>query len=167
MYEHLGSPNKNIGDAFLLVWKFSQEDVKITEKGNEDVLELIPSSKVSQMADLSVLALVKMTASIARSETLQKYKNNQGLQNRIPNYFGPKMGFGLHVGWAIEGPIGSEYKIDASYLGPDVHMASRLEGATKGYGTGLLITGALYDLMTESKHHNLRWVDRVLPDGDT
>lgn len=76
------------------------------------------------------------------------------------------MGFGLHVGWAIEGPIGSEYKIDASYLGPDVHMASRLEGATKMYETGLLITGALYDLMTESKSF-LRQVDRVIPDGDT
>jgi class 3 adenylate cyclase len=28
-YEHLGSPNKNIGDAFLLVWKFAQGDCKI------------------------------------------------------------------------------------------------------------------------------------------
>ena len=26
------------------------------------------------------------------------------------------LGFGLHCGWAIEGAIGSEYKIDASYL---------------------------------------------------
>ena len=24
------------------------------------------------------------------------------------------MGFGLHVGWAIEGTIGSKFKIDAS-----------------------------------------------------
>ena len=31
VYEHLGSPNKNIGDAFLLVWKFGQQDVKVTE----------------------------------------------------------------------------------------------------------------------------------------
>ena len=59
------------------------------------------------MADLAVLSLVNMSGSIARSETLQKYKNNKGLQARIPNYLGVKMGFGLHVGWAIEGPIGS------------------------------------------------------------
>ena len=26
------------------------------------------------------------------------------------------MGFGMHIGWAIEGAIGSKYKIDASYL---------------------------------------------------
>lgn len=32
------------------------------------------------------------------------------------------MGFGLHFGWAIEGSIGSEYKIDASYLSPNVYI---------------------------------------------
>lgn len=48
----------------------------------------------------------------------------------MPNYC-VKMGFGLHVGWAIEGAIGSFYKIDASYLSPNVNMASRLEAATK------------------------------------
>ena len=58
------------------------------------------------------------------------------------------MGFGLHVGWAIEGPIGSEFKIDASYLGSHVNMASRLEGATKAYGIPILISRDLYDLMT-------------------
>lgn len=56
------------------------------------------------------------------------------------------MGFGLHVGWAIEGAIGSEYKIDASYLSPNVNMASRLEAATKQYGVPILISGALYKI---------------------
>lgn len=41
------------------------------------------------------------------------------------------MGFGLHTGWAIEGAIGSQYKIDASYLSPNVNISSRLDGATK------------------------------------
>jgi len=41
------------------------------------------------------------------------------------------MGFGLHCGWGIEGAIGSDFKIDASYLSPNVNMASRLEAATK------------------------------------
>ena len=31
-----------------------------------------------------------------------------------------QLGFGLHLGWAIEGAIGSHFKIDASYLGPHV-----------------------------------------------
>lgn len=78
-----------------------------------------------------------------------------------------KMGFGLHFGWAIEvnqynnmvnlncclynkqGAIGSDFKIDASYLSPNVNMASRLEAATKQFGTGLLISGALRDILTD------------------
>lgn len=62
---------------------------------------------MSQKADLAVLALVRMIADMTRAECLQKYKLNKGLQQRIPNYGGVKMGFGLHIGWAIEGPIGS------------------------------------------------------------
>ena len=78
------------------------------------------------MADLAVLSFVRMIAEITKSYNLLKYKNNKDLKNRIKNYKGVKMGFGLHVGWSIEGPIGSEYKVDASYLGPSVNMASRL-----------------------------------------
>jgi class 3 adenylate cyclase len=54
--------------------------------------------------------------------------------------FRVSMGFGLHIGWAIEGAIGSEYKIDASYLSPNVNMASRLEAATKQFGTSILMS---------------------------
>jgi len=69
-----------------------------------------------------------------------KYRTHPKLVERMPNYT-VKMGFGLHVGWAIEGAIGSEFKIDASYLSPNVNMASRLEAATKQYGVPILISG--------------------------
>jgi class 3 adenylate cyclase len=58
------------------------------------------------------------------------------------------MGFGLHVGWAIEGAIGSEYKIDASYLLPNVNMASRLEAATKQFGTTILLSDDFVALLS-------------------
>lgn len=61
---------------------------------------------------------------------MQKYAKHKGLNQRMKNYE-VKMGLGLHFGWSIEGAIGSYYKIDASYLSPNVNMASRLEGATK------------------------------------
>jgi class 3 adenylate cyclase len=59
-----------------------------------------------------------------------------------------RMGFGLHIGWAIEGAIGSEYKIDASYLSPNVNMASRLEAATKQYDVPILISSSMYNNLT-------------------
>jgi len=75
---------------------------------------------------------------------MRKYANHAGLNKRMPNYE-VKMGFGLHQGWAIEGAIGTQFKIDASYLSPNVNMASRLEEMTKAYDAPILISGDLYD----------------------
>jgi hypothetical protein len=92
---------------------------------------LVETKRVKQLADLAVLSFVRMIAEINKSFKLLKYKKNPALKNRIKDYKGVKMGFGLHVGWSIEGPIGSEFKVDASYLSPSVNMASRLEAGTK------------------------------------
>jgi class 3 adenylate cyclase len=70
------------------------------------------------------------------------YRLDDRLQKRMPNYK-VKIGFGLHMGWGIEGAIGSEFKIDASYLSPNVNMAGRLEASTKQYGVPLLISNDL------------------------
>lgn len=96
---------------------------------------------------MAFISFLKIIAQIKKSRKLLRYKENKALNERIPNYQ-IKMGFGLHVGWAIEGAIGSFYKIDASYLSPHVNMASRLEAATKQFGVPLLISGELQTLFS-------------------
>ena len=132
-----GAANKNIGDAFLLVWKFPENEVK-PDPNNPSMLVLSESRQVKQIADMSVISFMKIVAGINLSKKLKKYKEHKGLNERMPNY-AVRMGFGLHIGWAIEGAIGSEFKIDASYLSPNVNMASRLEAATKQFGVPILI----------------------------
>lgn len=83
------------------------------------------------------------------------------MKKRIPG-FEIRMGFGLHFGWAIEGAIGSHFKIDASYLSPNVNMASRLEAATKQFGTPILISGTLRDILSDKCKKHLRLIDRVI-----
>jgi len=158
-----GAANKNIGDAFLLVWKFPEDEVEC-DPNDPSLLKLKETTKVSQLADMSVLSFLKVLAGIYKSKKLEKYRHNEGLNQRIKNY-SVKMGFGLHVGWAIEGAIGSEYKIDASYLSPNVNMAARLEAATKQFGVPLLISGALQSLCTEDTKKHLRHIDRVTVKG--
>ena len=143
VYKYLGTANKNIGDAFLLVWKLQERNMLRTPGSDE--LELIPSTEVQQLADVSMISFLKVIAQLKRSRKLAKYKNHDGLCNRIEDPYEVKMGFGLHIGWAIEGAIGSFYKIDASYLSPNVNLASRLEAATKQFGVPLLFSGQLYD----------------------
>lgn len=76
------------------------------------------------------------------------------------------MGFGLHVGWAIEGAIGSEYKIDASYLSHNVNMASRLEAATKQFGVPLLMSEAFFDILSPTTKRRVRQIDTVSVKGE-
>jgi class 3 adenylate cyclase len=71
--------------------------------------------------------------------SLTQLSQQAELQRRCPGYE-ISMGYGLHCGWAIEGAIGSDLKIDASYLSPNVNLASRLEAASKQYHVPLLFS---------------------------
>lgn len=62
---------------------------------------------------------------------------------------------------------GSEYKIDASYLSPNVNLASRLEAATKQYGVSLLLSAAFVDCLSTSVRSRVRQVDCVTVKGST
>lgn len=160
-----GAANKNIGDAFLLVWKFPEEcmeeSIGMDKRKNITVNDSI---KVTQIADMSLLSFLKIMAAINKDPTILKYRENEGLKAVMPNYK-VQMGFGLHVGWAIEGAIGSEFKIDASYLSPNVNMASRLEAATKQYGVPLLLSGAMFRLFSRETKMECRQIDRVTVKG--
>ncbi|EGR27667.1 hypothetical protein IMG5_191510 [Ichthyophthirius multifiliis] len=159
--QYLGQANKNIGDSFLLVWKFQENDYFFNVYNQ---LELKKEKRISELADLPIHAFLNIMAQITLSKKLQKYQLNAKLNQRLPN-FKVKMGFGLHVGWAIEGAIGSNYKIDASYLSPNVNMSARLEAATKQFGTNLLISGKLYEILTPKCQKQCRHIDRVLVKG--
>lgn len=160
--KYSGAANKNIGDAFLLVWKFNDDCVEVDSA--KDEIKLIQGERVNQLCDMSMISFLKIISQLKRSRKMHVYKNHAGLNQRMPNY-SVKMGFGLHVGWAIEGAIGSFYKIDASYLSPNVNMAARLEAATKQFGTPLLISGQLYDFFSAETRSYCRQIDCVTVKG--
>jgi hypothetical protein len=52
-----GQSNKNIGEAFLLVWRYDKEDYSLNEKG---LLQLHKTDKVRGYSDMAVLAFIKV-----------------------------------------------------------------------------------------------------------
>jgi len=148
IHDFFGSPNKNVGDAFLLVWRLSGFN----------------ESKQRRLADMSLMSFVKIIAQISKSSQLAEYRNHPKLVKRLPNYR-VRMGFGLHSGWAIEGAIGSEFKIDASYLSPNVNMAARLEACTKQYGSSILVSEMLQKLLSEPFGDECRLIDNIVLSG--
>jgi len=87
---------------------------------------------------MSLLSFIILIAALKKSRKMVKYNTHKGLNERMPGYQ-VKLGLGLHMGYSIEGALGSYYKIDATYLSPHVKMAERLEGATKAFGVPLLL----------------------------
>ena len=144
--ENGGSPNKNIGDAFLLVWKEDSDD------GSKNP------------ADGALRAFLRTIEEVKADETLKELAQNSELQERLPG-FETQLGFGLHLGWSIEGAIGSDQKIDATYLSPHVNISARLESATKQYGTQLLMSGEFVEALSHEMRPSCRKIDVVTVKG--
>lgn len=76
---NLGSPNKNIGDAFLLVWKFPESEVLRDYRSSD--LKLANSETVRQITDLSLVSFMKIIAKLNRSYDILKWRQNTKLLN--------------------------------------------------------------------------------------
>jgi class 3 adenylate cyclase len=70
--QHMGSANKNIGDAFLLVWKMPNW---LEKKGISNPLVL--STVTQSMADLSLFSFLKIYAETNRASSLAVYTKNK------------------------------------------------------------------------------------------
>lgn len=143
-----GAANKNIGDAFLLTWKI---DDKLT------------AEQISSLADQALLTFCKALIELNRYQDFIcnfSVSATARLLKRFPDYT-VRIGSGLHVGWAIEGAIGSNRKIDASYLSPHVGATEFLESSTKAYGVSLLMSEPFAKLLSPAAMKYVRQVDRI------
>ena len=160
---HGGSANKNVGDAFLLVWKFPA-DVSLEDVERPEFAPPERRAAVARVCEGALASFVAIIAGLRRSAKLNAYSNDARLAARMPD-FEVKMGFGLHVGWAIEGAIGSEHKVDASYLSPNVNLSARLEAATKQFDVPILISERFVNACGAGVARACRQIDRVVVKG--
>lgn len=205
--EH-GQCNKNLGPAFLMVWRigdFSEVHKKkqvATEKLFRDnpkgtknrsnlrhrrhltpgrvpytgrrpkahpdasireiQLESLPG--IQAFTDRALLGMLKSFAGIHRDNNLNVWKNDFRLSAGVSAYRVDII-YGMDAGWAVEGAVGSEYKIDATYLSPHVNMASRMMSAAKQYGVTILLSKAVEKLLSKNCRKKLRHLDTVYVKG--
>ena len=163
-----GAANKNIGDAFLLTWKLGSAPATapalmpslsmFSEGGEENLLA----------ADKALYSLLKTMVEMIRYEDfICNFSPTAlgALYERMPRYK-CRIGCGLHVGWAIEGAIGSDKKIDASYISPHVNWSEHLESSTKEYGVAVLMSEPFHDLLSPEAKLHCRQVDRIKKGDD-
>ncbi|KAF4759000.1 hypothetical protein FOZ63_024455 [Perkinsus olseni] len=156
-----GVSNQNIDNGFLLVWKLeSQYDPQLKQELKSEVV-----MKRSKTADRALFCGMKMIAELQRL-LLRGTSATKGdapftltsLQSTIAAV---DVGIAFHVGWAIEGPVGSDFKIDATYLGPDVTRTLALQDLTKVYDAPILTSSKLYFMASVRTKERFMLVDYV------
>lgn len=130
---HQGTIDKYIGDAVMAFWNAPADDPNHTVNACRAIL-----------------------ACLAANEALNKEFRREGW----PPY---ETRFGLHVGDAVVGNIGSSDRMNYTALGATINLASRLEGLNKNYGTRVLVSAAV---RARASHAFLfRSVDSIRPKG--
>ena len=76
-----------------------------------------------------------------------------------------RIGIGLHTGPLMMGIIGDGQRLDAAVVADAVNTAARMEGLTKYYGAGLLISEAVYAQLPEPAAYAHRFLARVRVKG--
>jgi class 3 adenylate cyclase len=171
VHSYGGSANKNVGDAFLLSWLLDEDPSSATRRSTPGVTSSPALTAKNNQADKALLSVVRICMALqhdayyiepmgdgARDALLAKLKGRKGPV--------VQMGFGLHAGKAVQGAIGSQRKIDATYVSEAVERAEFLESSTKKYGLKLLMSDSFHRLLHSSNRRRCRKVDQILIRND-
>jgi hypothetical protein len=147
-----GVPNKNTGNGFLNTW------IDSDRRGSAE-------------ADAVLLSHRRTVQGIRDSERITELLLKKDVeryfppkQQRFGRYY-PQLCFGLHYGAAVEGAIGTDLKVDASYLGSEVQMVEAIMALTKVYDVPIILTGPVFDRLSDEWKQTCRKIDRVHAKG--
>jgi len=76
-----------------------------------------------------------------------------------------KIGVGLNTGALMLGTVGGKNRMDGTVISDAVNLASRMEGMTKGFDIGLLISENTYFKLKNPSIYAIRMLDRVKVKG--
>jgi two-component system, sensor histidine kinase ChiS len=102
-------------------------------------------------------------AAIAMQKQVVLYNEYRQQQGEVPI----SIGIGLHTGNLMLGTVGESERMDTTVISDAVNLASRLEGLTKLYGAGILISEHTLSRLEGLSNCNSRFLDRVRVKGKT
>lgn len=131
--EHGGTVDKFVGDAVMAIWNAPSDDPDHVAHACSAVLAC--RDAINRLNDEF------------ESESWPAYRTR----------------FGLHVGEAVVGTIGSDDRMAYTVLGATVNLAARLEPLNKEYGTEILVSSAIRE--RAAGRFEFRSVDTIRPKG--
>jgi signal transduction histidine kinase/class 3 adenylate cyclase/CheY-like chemotaxis protein len=115
----------------------------------------------------AIMALFPESADDAVQAALAMQKEvtlyNECLQQQ--GYPPISIGIGLHTGNLILGTIGESERMETTVIADAVNLASRLEGLTKYYGAGILVSEHTLSRLSNLQSYSYRLLDRARVKG--
>jgi len=144
---HEGSILRNNGEKIAVAWKLSRCD-----------------QTWNKTAEKALIGLLRVIVELEKKECKRLFAANSEVGKKLRNAGMTKtpISFSLHFGWAIEGAIGSREKIDAGYISPNMRLAESLQELNTCYGTTLLFTEQMHNLLGVDAQRCCRLVDVVM-----
>lgn len=93
-----------------------------------------------------------LRAAICLQEAVRKYNRNRDKAG----YRNIQIGIGLHCGSIMLGTIGEHDRMETTVISDTVNIASRMEQMTKTFGTSIIISLRMYDLMKDHSDFEIR-----------
>lgn len=88
---------------------------------------------------------------------------NEG--RKLAGYAAIDIGIGIHTGTLMLGIIGEVERMEGTVISDNVNLASRVEGLTKVYGAGIIVSEATLKKIPDPAKHECRFLDRVKVTG--
>jgi two-component system sensor histidine kinase ChiS len=98
---------------------------------------------------------------IAMQKTVSAYNQELQTQGKLPI----NIGIGLHTGTLMLGTIGEQERMESTVIADAVNLASRLEGLTKLYGAGIIVSEKTLSRLSDFQNYGYRFLDRVKVKG--
>lgn len=98
---------------------------------------------------------------VAQLKRVQDY-NQQRQAQGLPMI---RVGIGLHVGYMMVGIVGEPSRLQADTISDNINLTARLEGLTKFYGVGFLVSEQVVDQLDETAPYQMRFLDSVAVKG--
>jgi adenylate cyclase len=144
IFRHGGEIDKIMGDGMMATFQ------------EEDDLEIEVGRAVQAAVDIRL--------------ELQGYNHERWDWHAVhsPEIEFPRIDNGIGIAWGpvVTGNIGSDHKMDHTLIGDVVNVASRLEGLTRHYGSGILVTEEVRARLPDRFHVRFLDLARVKGRGE-
>ena len=114
-----------------------------------------------------VMALFPSSASesIAAAIAMQQQVSNYNIDRKLNGRQAIAIGVGLHTGNLILGTVGEAERMNSTVIADAVNLASRLEGVTKYYKVGIVVSEETVSQLFKPVAFQIRFLDKVQVKG--